>query len=76
MAKITIELTVPNAKLPDLLAAVRWHRGTKEDGSEYTQEEIVTWMKESMLNSLRDIRIRHREYLRTTTPVENDLDIT
>ena len=75
MADIIITLTIPDAKLADVLAALRWHFGPKEDGSNLTQAELRAKLKESMVSSVRDIYTRYKRGERDKQPIDTDAGI-
>jgi hypothetical protein len=76
MADFSVTLTVPNDKVNDLVAALRWHWGEKSPGVEYTQNELRAKLKTSVESSLHDIFRRHKEHLRAQTPIDATLGLT
>jgi len=75
MADFTIPLTVPDNKVAELVAALRWHWPAPE-GTEFTNAQLRAKLKASVESSIRDIFTRHKEYLRAQTEIDNTLDLT
>ena len=76
MADFSISLTVPDNKVTELVAAMRWHYGEKSEGVEYSQAELRGLLKTSVENSLKNIFTRHKVYLRDQGALKDDLSLT
>ena len=76
MADFSVALTVPDDKVTELAAALRWHWGQKSPGVEYTQAELRAKLKSSVEDSIRGIFLRHKEHLRNSQAVSGDIAIT
>jgi len=82
MADFSVSITVPDAKVNELVAALRWAWGPKTPAEgetpavEYTPAELRAVFKTKVENSLKDIYKRHKEYLRNQQAVDTDLPVT
>lgn len=76
MADFSVSLTVPDAKVAELVNALRWAWGPKEDGTDKSAAELRAEFKTRSENALKDIFKRHKEYLRSQTPVDDVIDVT
>lgn len=76
MADYSVSITVPDGKTAELVDALRWHYGQKEDGSEYSAAELKTKLDDGFRQALADIYLRHKRYLKTQEAVDGDLSVT
>jgi len=61
MADFTIPVVVPDAKVADLVLALKDYFGTKEDGSDYTQAELKALFAAEVR---RRLQVLYSEYLK------------
>lgn len=80
MADFSISLTVPDNKVTELVAALRWHWGQVDDGAgglrDRTQGELKGKLKESVEGSVKNIFTRHKKHLRDQGALNDDLALT
>lgn len=79
MADFSVSLTVPDAKVAELLDAINWHVDRRDDAGNpnpMTGPEARAWLKASVESSLKGIFTRHKEHLRAQQAVDDAIDIT
>lgn len=79
MADFSVPLTVPDAKVAELLDAINWHidrRDEQGNPDPLTGAEAKAWLKQTIEDSLRGIFTRHKEYLRSQQAVDDTLELT
>ena len=76
MANFNIPVKTPDAKDAQLVAALRWNYGTKDDGSDYTLLELLGLLSTGVRSGLKDVYVRHQRYLRDQTAIDEDFDPT
>lgn len=72
MADFTITITVPDAKVTDLVEGLRSYFGKKDDGSDYSQAELKDLFADECR---RRLGILYKEYVKKQT-AEPDLGAT
>ena len=78
MADFSVSLTVEDAKVNDLLDALRWHWGPKsiDPVVEYTTAELKAKLKTSVERSVKDIYKRHKEFVRSQQAIDHTIEVT
>jgi len=80
MANFSVSLTVPNDKVGELVDALNWAWGEKDNGdgttTPKTAAELKAELKARSKKSLKDVYLRYKEHLRNIQSVEGDIDIT
>jgi hypothetical protein len=76
MTDIVLTITIPDAKLADVLAALRWQFGAKPDGTQLSQAEIRAKLRESMASSVQDIYTRYKREEQAKQPIDTDAGIS
>jgi len=72
MADFSFTITVPDAKVPDLVEALRDYFGRKEDGSDYSQAELKDLFA---AETRRRLGVLYKEYMNKQA-AEPDLGAT
>ena len=72
MAQLTININIPDEKMEEVVAALRYHHGKKPDGEEYTPLELRGRFQEDCVRLLK----RHYRKYKSATAPRPDLDAT
>lgn len=78
MADFSVPLTVPDAKVAELLDAINWSVNRLDENGNpdpMSGPEARAWLKASVQQSLRDIFRRHKEHLRAQKAIDDAIDI-
>lgn len=77
MAAFNLQITVPDAKVAELVDALNWHYADEQgDANPETAGQLRARVESHTIQALKDIFKRHKEYLREQTPVDDAIDIT
>ena len=60
MATRNITITYPDQHQQDIITALKWHFGPKEDGTELTTQEALAFLDNGIRSSLKDIFTRYK----------------
>ena len=60
MADISIPITIPDDRMDDAVAALRYHYGKRGDGTDYTPTELRALLKSDVETDIKDMYKRWR----------------
>ena len=80
MADFTVTLTVDDAKVANLIAAINWNDPPKDQNGNPAPDrngaQCRAWFKATCVQALKDIYKRHQEYLKSQQAIDTDLPVT
>ena len=76
MADFSVSITVPDEKTSELVDALRWAWGAKDDGEPKTPAELKAEFKTRSEAALKDVFKRHKEHLRAQSVIDTAIDVT